>query len=251
MIAWFHGEYEDPVHRLPYNSREGGYQWVNGGPYTADDAIQGEFSNLAAFETMQDAVTRIEEDGFDWSPRPDNEPDDGVYSINDPLPDFSEFQPDDEAYSDVETLRQEMHTRLDQLEELVRSRMPTHGGMGHNQPPELLDELPAEVDLDELLEAIVDARREGNATTPDLRKSEQVARQFRQWAGAIGRWTAERANAQVDNVVTGLTAGTTILWAHDIVAGLMAAAKAVGDWISPLLNRVVKRCQIFVFRARS
>ena len=46
--------------------------------------------------------------------------------------------------------------------------------------------------------------------------------------------TGSRPNAQVDNLVTGVAAGSIILWAENIFAGLMAAAKAVGDWVSAL-----------------
>ncbi len=47
MIEWFGHHYEDPVHRLPYNSREGGYLWMHGGPYTAGEVLHDKFSDIA------------------------------------------------------------------------------------------------------------------------------------------------------------------------------------------------------------
>ena len=35
MIEWFNQNFEDPAERTPYESAEGGYQWIWGGPYDA------------------------------------------------------------------------------------------------------------------------------------------------------------------------------------------------------------------------
>lgn len=71
MVEWFLERFEDPVHRTSYNTREGGYLWNWGGPYSADDEIQDEFSDIASFELMQQAVDKIQEDGlYDWAPKP-------------------------------------------------------------------------------------------------------------------------------------------------------------------------------------
>jgi hypothetical protein len=100
MAQWFLANYEDPVHRTSYNGREGGYLWNHGGPYDADVVLQEEFSDLADFDVIQEAVTEVTSDGiFEWAPvasgddydnadRPDG---DGIYSIDEPLPDISDF----------------------------------------------------------------------------------------------------------------------------------------------------------------
>src|SRR5262245_31613642 len=44
MVEWFHSNYEDPANHMPYESAEGGYQWIWGGPYDASDVLQDEFS---------------------------------------------------------------------------------------------------------------------------------------------------------------------------------------------------------------
>jgi hypothetical protein len=70
MKNWFLENYEDPANSLPYNSREGGYQWIHGGPTTPDEALQDNFSNEYSLETIQQAAQEIvdEEGIFDWSP---------------------------------------------------------------------------------------------------------------------------------------------------------------------------------------
>ena len=44
MVDWFYERFEDPANRMPYDSREGGYQWIWGGPHDANEELQNEFS---------------------------------------------------------------------------------------------------------------------------------------------------------------------------------------------------------------
>lgn len=80
MLDWFHANYEDPAVRTPYESREGGYQWIWGGPFDAREVLSDQYPE-AADDLIERAVTRIEQDGItDWAPteRPgdyDDEPD--------------------------------------------------------------------------------------------------------------------------------------------------------------------------------
>lgn len=68
MVAWFLANYEDPAENTPYVSKEGGYQYIWGGPYDAGEALADEFPE-APEEWHEAAVERIEKDGiFDWAP---------------------------------------------------------------------------------------------------------------------------------------------------------------------------------------
>ncbi|NTB88354.1 hypothetical protein G6M36_25585 [Agrobacterium tumefaciens] len=71
MREWFHANYEDPANSLPHSSADGGYQWINGGPYTTLEALQDEFDRTYSFEAIEAVAKSIEdEDGtYDWSPR--------------------------------------------------------------------------------------------------------------------------------------------------------------------------------------
>lgn len=67
MVTWFHENFENPANRLPYESAEGGYQWLWGGPYQADEQIGDAFPQ-AAEDEIAEAVEQIQADGiFDWS----------------------------------------------------------------------------------------------------------------------------------------------------------------------------------------
>ncbi|POF31440.1 hypothetical protein [Roseibium marinum] len=64
MVQWFHKNYEDPVVRTPYESREGGYQWIWGGAYDASEEIGSEFSDLADDNQIEVAITEVTRDGL-------------------------------------------------------------------------------------------------------------------------------------------------------------------------------------------
>jgi hypothetical protein len=80
MMGWFLENFEDPAHSLPYESREGGYQWIWGGPYDAEEELQQAFDDYATPEEIKEAVERIQSDGtYEWSVaghRIQDEPDD-------------------------------------------------------------------------------------------------------------------------------------------------------------------------------
>ncbi len=47
LIEWFFDRYEDPANRLPYITREGGYQWIEGGPHDAREVLQDAFDDVS------------------------------------------------------------------------------------------------------------------------------------------------------------------------------------------------------------
>ena len=68
VVEWFFERFEDPVHRLPYVSAEGGYQWIYGGPYDAREQLDENFPDEAE-DVIEAAVDAIESDGqTEWAP---------------------------------------------------------------------------------------------------------------------------------------------------------------------------------------
>ena len=65
LVNWFFEHYENPAEHVPYDGREGGYQYFNGGPYYADDVLADEFPDVRE-ETRTLAVEQISGYGFDW-----------------------------------------------------------------------------------------------------------------------------------------------------------------------------------------
>ena len=56
MRTWFSERFEDPAQRTPYESREGGYIWIHGGPFEADDVLRNEFDGFAKSEAIDELV---------------------------------------------------------------------------------------------------------------------------------------------------------------------------------------------------
>ena len=68
LVEWFFERFEDPAHRLPYETAEGGFQWIYGGPYDARDQLEGNFAHEEE-HIIDGAVDQIESDGLtEWAP---------------------------------------------------------------------------------------------------------------------------------------------------------------------------------------
>lgn len=66
MISWFHANFEDPVENTPYETAEGGYQYIWGGPYDASEEITDAFPDADENE-IAEAVAEVESNGIDWA----------------------------------------------------------------------------------------------------------------------------------------------------------------------------------------
>jgi len=69
MVAWFRENYEDAAERTPYESAEGGYQYIWGGPIDAREELDEKFPS-ASEAALNAAVEEIEADGDEWVPVP-------------------------------------------------------------------------------------------------------------------------------------------------------------------------------------
>ena len=65
MCRWFFRRFEDPVHGVPHDSGEGGYQYVMGGPHNAWDELGNEFPHVAQ-KHLDRAVELIQNHGWEW-----------------------------------------------------------------------------------------------------------------------------------------------------------------------------------------
>lgn len=85
MAQWFHENYEDPAVRMPYESAEGGYQWIWGGPYDPVEQISDEFADVSDQASIEEAAALVTSDGlFDWAPKARREDYDQDVDLNEP-----------------------------------------------------------------------------------------------------------------------------------------------------------------------
>jgi len=71
LKEWFLARYENPAESLPYISKEGGYQWIWGGPYQALEVLTENFP-AENDDVLEAAAAELEsaEDVYDWTPIP-------------------------------------------------------------------------------------------------------------------------------------------------------------------------------------
>jgi hypothetical protein len=56
-----------------YDSKEGGYQYIYGGPYDAYEELESEFGSIYSDELIKSAVEELESTGpLEWSRIPDD-----------------------------------------------------------------------------------------------------------------------------------------------------------------------------------
>lgn len=68
MRAWFFENYEDPAECTPYESREGGYIWIWGGPYDAKEELEEEFHDVVPYEVIEELAEELNELSWQWAP---------------------------------------------------------------------------------------------------------------------------------------------------------------------------------------
>lgn len=141
MVEWFKQNYEDPAERTSYVSAEGGYLWNHGGPYDAREQLSDMFGSFVSEKLIEEVAEEVESDGItDWAPTHDDYQDD--YDLpEDPRPSFEDFsdQPN-ELYGSQQDLEARERARNVLKELLDMLDLPKPIGMGHNNPPEALDD---------------------------------------------------------------------------------------------------------------
>lgn len=66
---WFTARFCDPANETPYDGREGGYLFVDGGPYSPEEEIGNRFGGVIPDDVIKEVVDELEaEVGEDWAP---------------------------------------------------------------------------------------------------------------------------------------------------------------------------------------
>ena len=224
MRSWFHSNFEDPANETPYNGREGGYQYIWGGPYDATEELEAEFGSLVPFERIEEIADDIQgEDGIlDWAPS-GNHPD-----LRNREEDFRREQEEQDEPAEQDTLpqiierlqagvkpsygdafevaqRRALLEKLDQFRSALQQITPSHGGLGHNNPPPDEDGLP---DLQEIREVTQTIQQEVAKPEPDAlqvatstSRLKKLADLLVAGAGLIGIGILKRAGEKIADAV--------------------------------------------------
>lgn len=225
---WFFENFENPVHSLPYISAEGGYQYIWGGPYNARDIISNVFADTASEELIEAAIEEIESEGWEWAPN----------SGRRQPPD--EEEPPDLPLEDASTLHAEMLRRLSSLEKAMAQLPGVSPGIGHNRPPEPIEEFPLTIaDRTEIASAIdvlkaqpVEPQDEGKAAT-------EAAETLKSKGQKVREWLAQQADTFISETVKeagkefGKWSGRAVIWSI-ILDKLFSVHQIVGQWLSQI-----------------
>jgi hypothetical protein len=69
MREWFLARYCDPVHNMPYNGREGGYQFINGRPFDPAEVLPDRFGRMVEEDVLQEVIDDLHlQVGDEWAP---------------------------------------------------------------------------------------------------------------------------------------------------------------------------------------
>ncbi len=73
MRDWFFKHFEDPAERTPYESAEGGYIWIWGGPYDAREELDAEFGDSIPEDVIEELADELTRQCWEWAPTPSRE----------------------------------------------------------------------------------------------------------------------------------------------------------------------------------
>ncbi len=82
MRNWFYSNFEDPANHTPYESKEGGYTYIWGGPFDARYELENMFTNYGSAESINELVSELESICTEWSGKISSEAyDEYFYSV--------------------------------------------------------------------------------------------------------------------------------------------------------------------------
>lgn len=68
MRTWFFQNFEDPAERTPYESAEGGYIWIWGGPKDAREELDAEFGGVIPDDVIEELASELGDRCPEWAP---------------------------------------------------------------------------------------------------------------------------------------------------------------------------------------
>ena len=71
MRRWFLANYEDPANSMPYISSEGGYIWLDGGPYDAHGELHAKFGDCVPEDVIGKLGDELSAESHDWAAQVD------------------------------------------------------------------------------------------------------------------------------------------------------------------------------------
>jgi hypothetical protein len=234
MLQWFNENFEDPAENTPFESAEGGFQWIWGGPKDAREELYSQFGDIVPEAWIDEVANKIERRGtqwvpvqkvedwedIDWSDRFDEPASLDLY-LDEPSPLYG--SPEERE------ARDKARSALSRLESSLEKRRPV--GIGHNQPPDEID--PPEVKV--VRDAVRELKLEFSQPNPKISVVMLCAAPLRAALIACGKWTAKKldkaADAAAIAIGTTIGAGIAGIILHQCFPSLHNAFDAIINWL--------------------
>lgn len=197
-VDWFMANFEDPAESTPYDSREGGYQWIWGGPYDAREEVEGAFD--LTDDELDEVVDEIQSDGLtEWAPNTNR--------IRE-----EDTRDEEPTREDLRGLLSELRGEIGALRELHAELRSRPVGIGHNGPPDDDEGLvPSGADLDRAEEAVTDVESQLQTVRVDrelLARAratfDEIGARVRAWLAKLPAWIVEGGIKGASGTLAGL-----------------------------------------------
>lgn len=219
VTTWFFENFEDPVHHDSYISAEGGYQYIWGGPYDASEILWEAFEGHLPPEIIEEAIEDIQSDGtFDWTS--------ANRRVQPPEPELEE----DPVFS-----FREMKKRISELEDALAKYQERPAGIGHNGPPEPIEEEPLDrIDIQNITINIKVLKSQEPYKVNEKEKVNKALGQLDSISKKLGAYFARKGDLFIDEAVK---AAGAELGKRAIQAGTaVGAAYAIYEILEKLLH---------------
>jgi hypothetical protein len=116
MRSWFYANYQDPAQSNPYDSEEGGYVYLYGGPYNAHEELISRFEGIVPDEAVERIANELSNEAWEWEGR-DRGDDYVLDTIAPPSEHIERFS------ASIANIRKLLNTPVDPTEEQCFRRM--------------------------------------------------------------------------------------------------------------------------------
>jgi hypothetical protein len=221
LRRWFLTHYEDPANETPYESAEGGYIYIWGGPYDAHEVLWENFEGVVPDDIIDAVADPLSQDMPDWAPVYKGEPEHEEQSKEN-VRDWEDIDDDGEGLARDEVLR-----ILKGAEEALRrieSIPPKHGAIGHNKPPEDIDDaLPlTRAEIADVRSALGNLRSQAESPLPDSDAVEASTSKVATAESKVSAWLGDKGDLATSEFVKG--------FGGEFGKSL---GKSLGEWVGP------------------
>jgi hypothetical protein len=199
MVQWFHQNFEDPAERTSYVTAEGGYLWNHGGPHDATEQLFDMFGSIVSEKLIEEVAEEVEAGGItEWASAHDDYEEEGEFVTDAPsLDDYSDDPNERYGSAQDHEARERARAALQNL--LAMLDTPKPAGMGHNNPPEGIEDAEP---TEKLREDATALHAEFGKTNPSISLAKKLGTAIGKAGLASIKWVGKKIDLAIDTTIT-------------------------------------------------